>query len=169
MIYQLLLAAVLASATAFSPMVAKKGAAASLRMGFETVIEIIDPIVKDVRLSELVLFTQEIGAQPPLGFFDPLGVLKTADQARFDQLRSYELKHGRVAMLAVLGHILTTAGWRASGEIAFGVPFSSIKSGLAAFDTIPLAGTFQIIAFIGLLELGFGYQEKNIAEEGKLR
>jgi len=120
-------------------------------------------------MIQFAFITQEIGAQPPLGFFDPLGLLKDADQERFDQLRSYEVKHGRVAMLAVLGHILTTAGWRANGDIAFGVPFSSIKSGLAAFDTIPLAGTFQIIGFIGLLELGYGYQEKNIADECKLR
>lgn len=40
-------------------------------------------------------------------------------------------------MLAVLGHIVTSAGVRANGDIAFGVPFSSVKSGLAAFDTIP--------------------------------
>jgi hypothetical protein len=46
------------------------------------------------------------GAQPPLGFFDPLGLLKDADQARFDQLRFVELKHGRIAMLGVLGHLV---------------------------------------------------------------
>jgi hypothetical protein len=32
-------------------------------------------------------FETEIGAQPPLGFWDPLGLLKDADQARFDRLR----------------------------------------------------------------------------------
>lgn len=32
-------------------------------------------------------FASEIGAQPPLGFFDPLGLLKDADQERFDRLR----------------------------------------------------------------------------------
>ena len=89
---------------------------------------------------------QEIGAQPPLGFWDPLGLLKDADQERFDRLRKVEVKHGRVAMLAVLGHIVTTAGARANGEIAFGVPFSSVKSGLAALDTIP-AGLFRISFF----------------------
>jgi hypothetical protein len=101
--------------------------------------------------------------------WDPLGFLKNADQERFETLRKYEIKHGRVAMLAVLGHIDTTAGHRASGDIAFGVPFSSVKNGLAAFDTIPLWGIAQIIAFIGLLELGYGYQEKSIEEECKNR
>lgn len=32
-------------------------------------------------------FEQEIGAQPPLGFWDPLGLLENADQDRFDRLR----------------------------------------------------------------------------------
>ena len=32
-------------------------------------------------------FENALGAQPPLGFFDPLGLLKNADQARFDRLR----------------------------------------------------------------------------------
>ena len=45
------------------------------------------------------------GAQPPLGFFDPLGLLKDADEARFRQLRFVELKHGRIAMLGVVGHL----------------------------------------------------------------
>lgn len=47
-------------------------------------------------------------------------------------------------------------------DIAPGIPFSSIKSGLAAFDTIPAAGTFQLVAFIGLLEVGFGLRKEEI-------
>jgi hypothetical protein len=65
-------------------------------------------------------------------------------------------------MMAVLGHIVTTKGDRLPGEIAFGLPFSQIKSGLAAFDSIPAAGFWQIVGFIGLIELGYGYQQKNI-------
>lgn len=57
-------------------------------------------------------YEKELGVQPPLGFFDPLGILKDADQAEFDRLRYCEVKHGRVAMLAVLGHIVTTKGDR---------------------------------------------------------
>ena len=54
--------------------------------------------------------TKAIGAQAPLGCFDPLGVLgdpKDGDQEQFDQLRYIELKHGRVAMLAFVGYIVT--------------------------------------------------------------
>ena len=65
-------------------------------------------------------------------------------------------------MLAVLGHIITTKGDRLPGEIAFGVPFSSVKSGLAAFETIPFAGFLQLFFFIGLFELGFSTVEKDI-------
>ncbi len=36
-------------------------------------------------------FENEIGAQPPLGLWDPLGLLKNADQSRFDRLRTVSL------------------------------------------------------------------------------
>ena len=42
-------------------------------------------------------FSKEIGAQAPLGFWDPLGLLMNAEQERFDYLRDAELKHGRPA------------------------------------------------------------------------
>lgn len=121
----------------------------------------------NLRSSRLIAFESyrdEIGAQPPLGFWDPLGLLNDADRARFDRLRYVETKHGRIAMLAILGHLVTTAGIRLPGEIAFGIPFKSVKAGLAAFDTIPTAGVIQIFAFIGLLELGFGARQEEIEE-----
>ena len=93
-------------------------------------------------------FENELGAQPPIGFWDPLGLLKNADQDRFDRLRTVEIKHGRISMLAILGHLVTTAGNRLPGDIAYGVPFSSIKSGLAAFDDIPAAGSLQLVSAI---------------------
>eukprot|EP01038_Epipyxis_sp_PR26KG_P005910 gene5910-8153_t len=70
-----------------------------------------------------------------------------------------------IAAFTPLRHIDTTAGHRAAGDIAFGVPFSSVKNGLGALETIPAWGIAQIILFVGLLEYGFGYQEKNIADE----
>lgn len=60
-------------------------------------------------------FESEIGAQPPIGFWDPLGLVADADQERFDRLRYVEIKHGRIAMLAVLGHI-TQQNYRLPGE-----------------------------------------------------
>jgi len=104
--------------------------------------------------SSLKAFENEIGAQPPLGFFDPLGLLKDADDARFNRLRYVEIKHGRISMLAVLGHIFTTAGLRLPGDIDYhGTSFDSIPSGLAALSKIPPNGIAQIVGFIGILEL----------------
>ena len=113
-------------------------------------------------------FENEIGAQPPVGFWDPLGILDDADQVRFNKLREIEMKHDRVSMLAILGHMVTTAGIRLPGRIAFDIPFSSIKSGLAAFEDIPLAGTIQIIGLIGLMESGYA-SRKNEIEEAQIK
>lgn len=107
-------------------------------------------------------FSDAIGAQPPLGFWDPLGLLNGVDKNRFLRLREVETKHGRIAQLAILGHIVTTAGVRLPGDIAYGLPFSSIRNGLAAFEDIPAAGLAQIVGFIGLIELGYGYRKEEI-------
>ena len=107
-------------------------------------------------------FAGELGAQPPLGFWDPLGLLDGASEKRFKRLREVETKHGRIAMLAILGHLVTSAGIRLPGEIAFGLPFTEVKSGLAALDTIPLAGLFQLFHFIGVIELGFNARKEEI-------
>mmetsp|Transcript_18830 Transcript_18830/g.17046 ORF Transcript_18830/g.17046 Transcript_18830/m.17046 type:complete len:200 (+) Transcript_18830:42-641(+) len=121
------------------------------------------PVARVAKSNALRMsFESEIGAQAPLGFWDPLGLLKDADAARFERLRTVETKHGRISMLAILGHLVTTAGVRLPGEIAYGVPFSSVKNGLAALETIPQAGIAQIIAFIGLIELGYAARKDEI-------
>ena len=99
-------------------------------------------------------FEQEVGAQPPLGFWDPLGLLENADQERFDRLREVELKHGRISMLAVLGHVVTTAGVRLPGNIDVdGDKFADIPTGLAALGAVPPFGLVQIFFFVGFLEV----------------
>lgn len=86
--------------------------------------------------------------------WDPLGLLNGADQARFDRLRYVEIKHGRIAMLAVVGHITTSSGIRLAGNIDMsGTTFASIKSGLAGLSDIPMAGALQMLAFVGFLEI----------------
>ncbi|KAL3774546.1 hypothetical protein ACHAWO_003997 [Cyclotella atomus] len=58
--------------------------------------------------TSLRAFEDELGAQPPLGFFDPFGMLSgDCTQERFDRLRYVEIKHGRIAQLAFLGQIVT--------------------------------------------------------------
>merc|ERR1712071_253493 len=73
------------------------------------------PVAKTT--TSLNAFEGELGAQPPLGFFDPLGMLDDADQERFDRLRFVELKHGRISQLAFLGQIITRAGIHLPGDI----------------------------------------------------
>ena len=87
--------------------------------------------------------------------WDPLGLLDGADQERFDRLRTVELKHGRISMLAILGHITTTAGVRLPGYLSpsSDIKFSDIPSGLAAFSKLPFAGVMQVVVFVGALEL----------------
>jgi len=84
--------------------------------------------------------------------FDPLGLGKT--QEKFEKLRYVEIKHGRIAMLAVLGHITAAAGIRFPGMLGGGVACSDIKgSGFAALSQVPTGGLIQIFLFIGFLEL----------------
>ncbi|EJK54415.1 hypothetical protein THAOC_25963 [Thalassiosira oceanica] len=108
--------------------------------------------------TQLNAFESEVGAQAPLGFFDPLGMLDDADQERFDRLRYVEIKHGRIAMLAFLGQIATRSGHYLDGNIDYaGHAFSSYPSGLAALvgpDAIPKDGLAQIVALIFFLEFG---------------
>lgn len=45
-----------------------------------------------------------VGASAPLGFFDPLGFSKGSEE-QLNNYRESELKHGRTAMLAVVGFL----------------------------------------------------------------
>merc|ERR1719329_1420155 len=89
------------------------------------------PVAKTT--SAINAFENELGAQAPLGFFDPLGMLDDADQDRFDRLRYVELKHGRICQLAFLGNIITRAGIHLPGNIDYeGHSFDSYGNGWSA-------------------------------------
>jgi hypothetical protein len=104
--------------------------------------------------TSLNAFEAELGAQAPLGFFDPLGLLDGADQSRFDRLRYVELKHGRISQLAFLGQIVNRAGIHLPGNIdSAGTSFESIPAGFKALDAMPVEGIYQIVGFVGILEL----------------
>merc|ERR1712083_804780 len=116
-------------------------------------------------------FEDELGAQPPLGFFDPFGMLSgDVTQERFDRLRYVEVKHGRICQLAFLGQITTRAGIHLPGDIDYsGHSFDSYPNGIAAVlgpDAIPGAGLAQIVAFVGFLELAVMKDSANGAAPG---
>jgi hypothetical protein len=120
--------------------------------------------------TALNAFESELGAQAPLGFFDPLGMLDDADQERFDRLRYVEVKHGRICQLAFLGQIVTRNGIHLPGDIDLsGHSFESFPNGWAAIngpDAISGSGLAQIIFFVGTLELGVMRDGANGAAPG---
>merc|ERR1712051_595752 len=120
--------------------------------------------------TSLNALEEPLGAQPPLGFFDPLGMVADGAQEKFDRLRYVEIKHGRICQLAFLGQIVTRNGIHLPGDIDYsGDSFDSFPNGLAAFfgpDAIPQAGFAQIFLFIGFLELGVMKDSANGAAPG---
>lgn len=140
-----IVASLIASAAAFAPAKDAAGSSALKAMPFES----------------------EIGAQEPIGFFDPLGMIADGDQARFDRLRYTEVKHGRIAMLAVVGYLATDGGARLEGLISYdGTKFADIPSGFDAILAMPSAGLAQIIFFIGFLEAAVMKDSANGAAPG---
>eukprot|EP00439_Symbiodinium_sp_Y106_P025317 s917_g3.t1 len=49
---------------------------------------------------------KQLGVCPPLGFFDPLGFAPVGKRKNFRNLRTMEIKHGRVAMMASVGAVV---------------------------------------------------------------
>jgi Chlorophyll A-B binding protein len=98
-------------------------------------------------------FGSEIGAQAPLGYWDPLGFCKEGDKETFERLRWVELKHGRVAMLAVVGYLVTYAGVRFPGA-------EDIPAGFAALDNLPGMVWAQAIATWAMMEAANQDQSK---------
>ncbi|CAE7254605.1 FCPB [Symbiodinium microadriaticum] len=89
---------------------------------------------------------QQVGALPPLGFFDPAGFSKVGDEVGFKNLRAAEIKHGRVAMMAALGGVV-------QHYVKF-PGFDSVPAGMGAVTTAP--GTYGFVALFlasGAMEL----------------
>ena len=126
------------------------------------------PASQKASSTALNAFEDALGAQPPLGFFDPLGLVADGDQEKFDRLRYVELKHGRICMLGVVGYLVQEAGIRLPGDIDFsGTSFASIPNGFAAFKAIPAGGLVQLLLFVGLLEACVMKDQANGAEPGE--
>ena len=94
-------------------------------------------------------FSDRPGVIVPTGYFDPLNL--ATSEAKFEKFRAAELKHGRVAMLAVIGYVVPEF-YRWGGEINFGLKFADIPNGIAAISAVPALGWLQIITLIGAVE-----------------
>merc|ERR1719281_2029741 len=113
-------------------------------------------------------FEGNIGDQPPLEFWDPLGFTKDGDVEKFVRRREVELKHGRVSMLATIGYIVPEYV-KLPGEISpsQGLKFADIPNGLGALSKVPLAGLGQIVAFAGFIELVYNKKYPEPGNYGK--
>lgn len=96
-------------------------------------------------------YENELGAQRPLGFFDPLSLVLNADQERFDRLRFTEIKHGRISMLAVVGYLIGASDVRWGGyvDLEHTIKFTDIPGGFGAFETLPPGYLFWTILTLG--------------------
>jgi len=105
---------------------------------------------------------------PVVPFFDPLkladqtfwdssafGGLEASNEATIGFLRHAEIKHGRVAMAAFVGYCVQANGFRFPWPMTTsGMPFPEAgNSPEAQWDAIPFNAKWQIITFVGFLEL----------------
>jgi len=108
-------------------------------------------------------YSSEVGAIPPTGFFDPLKLSKGISPERFDLYRAAELKHGRVAMMAVVGYVVPEI-YRFPGELAYGLKFADVPNGLDAIAAVPALGWAQIVAAVGYVEFSGKFGDFDIGK-----
>merc|ERR1712231_49893 len=94
---------------------------------------------------------QQLGAQDPLGFWDPLDLCQ--DEATFKGYRAKELKHGRAAMMGAVG-MLTQSIVQVPGME--GVP----KSVNAILVGNGMVGGLAVLVLIGGLESAVFVQDE---------
>mmetsp|Transcript_58733 Transcript_58733/g.95050 ORF Transcript_58733/g.95050 Transcript_58733/m.95050 type:complete len:449 (+) Transcript_58733:66-1412(+) len=105
-------------------------------------------------------FEGELGAQAPVGFWDPLGLAKDGDADDFRRRRGVELKHGRICMLATIGYIVPEYfRWPGYLSPSLGLKFTDVPHGLAAVSKVPLEGWLQVGLFLGHMEGFFMRQD----------
>merc|ERR1719160_433277 len=102
---------------------------------------------------------EQLGATAPLGYFDPLGFCKVGDEDTFRSMRSAELKHGRVAMMASVGAV---------AQASFQFPgFEKVPKGLGAVTAEPgIYGFVVVLLLSGALELTIWRDDPKKGVEG---
>merc|ERR1719356_2081412 len=104
--------------------------------------------------SPLRAFENELGVQPPTGFWDPAGFTADGDADAFKRRRCVEIRHGRICMLATMGYITPEITGKFPGYLSLDekILFEDVPNGLAALSKIPFGGYCQIIAYCGFCE-----------------
>merc|ERR1711990_1206297 len=89
--------------------------------------------------SQVSMFAEgDIGVLPPLGVWDPLGLIETRSMRRYEIM---EIKHGRAAMLGFLHVLAIEAGARIPTEECLAAPAGLFDS----LNAVPVAGWLQIM------------------------
>ena len=128
-----ILAAVTGSAAAFAPAAPAAASSTTLRMSEPTTSAVEEPAT--AALDEAAPAAPAVpvlngwsadaalpcyglpGATSPLGFFDPIGFSRDADLNTVKRLREAEIMHGRVAMMATIGYLISES----TPTIAYGM------------------------------------------------
>ena len=104
------------------------------------------------KVSKVSMFKEgDIGVTPPLGVWDPLGLISKRDMRRYEIM---EIKHGRAAMLGFLHVIAIEAGVRLPGYLSVSqdLKFSDVPAGcFASLEAVPTAGWLQIMVLTCML------------------
>merc|ERR1719159_472618 len=116
--------------------------------------------------SPLRAFETETGVQPPVGFWDPLGLSSNGSAFNFARRREVELKHGRVSMFATIGYMVPEY-YKLPGFLSpsYGVEFADVPNGLGALSKVPALGWLQIVLLAGVTEIQI-YKDKVNGEPG---
>ena len=122
------------------------------------------PMMQPLRAARSCAVSMAVSDMPGIStetgnvVWDPMGLSENMDDANLKLVRAAELKHGRVAMLAVVGWIWTATGAHFEGLISTskGVSFADLAAApnpILAATGVPGAGVWQMIFAIGALEV----------------
>ena len=100
----------------------------------------------------------DLGVLPPLGVYDPLGLIETRDMGRYQTM---EIKHGRAAMLGFLHVIHIEAGVRFPTEQCLAAP----KGLIASLESMPTFAWLQIMLICCMAETGWGGRSDGIVSQ----
>ena len=100
----------------------------------------------------------DLGVTPPLGVWDPLGLIESRDMRRYTIM---EIKHGRAAMLGFLHVIHIEAGVRFPTEQCLAAP----KGLIASLESMPTFAWLQIMLICCMAETGWGGRSDGIVSQ----
>ena len=101
-----------------------------------------------MRSSPVQMFSEgDIGVLPPLGVYDPLGLIEKRDMRRYEIM---EIKHGRAAMLGFLHVLVIESGLRFPTSECAAAPAGLV----ASFESMPTAAWLQIMVTTCMMEYG---------------